>query len=562
MIRRPGFLRALLTLLGIPLLPRAASADDVPAELIVTGATIHSVDDAFVSPEAFAVRGGRFVYVGSATAARRLQGPQTRVLDLTGKTVLPGLIDAHLHLTSVGLALHEVDLHRVSSVAELVRRTLAFAKNSPDAWILGEGWDQNLWAGKAFPEHRALSAAIPDRPVALDRVDGHALLVNAKAMELAGVTKATPDPAGGRILRDPDGEPTGVFVDDATELVYRVIPPPSHDQLRRAALAAAAQCHRWGVTAIGEAATSRADLAVFRELAAAGALDLRNYTRVTDGEGLIAETVASGPLDAAYEGRLWIRGIKLFVDGALGSRGAALLAPYSDDPGNTGLVRTTQAQIEEVAELALRGGFQLSVHAIGDRGNRIVLDAYQQALANVPAHDHRFRVEHAQVLEPADIPRFKELGLIPSMQTTHQISDMGWAENRLGEERLKGAYAWRSLLDTGVIIANGTDAPVEPVNTLRTFHAAVTRQNEQNLPPGGWHPNERMTREEALKSMTIWAAHANFQEDVIGLISPGKYADFVVMDRDWMTAAPESIVGTTIDATYFNGRKVYEATTG
>ncbi len=225
-------------------------------------------------------------------------------------------------------------------------------------------------------------------------------------------------------------------------------------------------------------------------------------------------------------------------------------------------MRTTQREIEEIAELALRGGFQLSVHAIGDRGNRIVLDAYQQALANVAAHDHRFRVEHAQVLEPADIPRFKELGLIPSMQTTHQISDMGWAENRLGEERLKGAYAWRSLLDTGVIIANGTDAPVEPVNTLRTFHAAVTRQNEQNLPPGGWYPNQRMTREEALKSMTIWAAHANFQEDAIGSISPGKYADFVVMDRDWMTAAPESIVGTTIAATYFNGRKVYETTTG
>ncbi|HEY2474544.1 MAG TPA: amidohydrolase, partial [Candidatus Cybelea sp.] len=474
-----------------------------------------------------------------------------------GKTVLPGLIDAHLHLTQLGLSLHELRLFGIGSFDELLRATVVFAKTSPDEWILGDGWDQNLWSGQSFPTHERLSAAIPNRPVALERVDGHALFVNAAAMQLAGVTKATPDPPGGRILHDADGNPTGVLIDNAARLVSRVIPPSSHAQLRRAALSGAAECHRWGVTAIGEARTTAADLEVYRELAAAQALHLRNYTRVEDDPQLISSVLTQGPVSAAYDGRLWVRGIKLFADGALGSRGAALLAPYDDDPGNTGLLRTTPSHIEEVAERALRGGFQMSVHAIGDRANRIVLDAYEAALRKVPVRGHRFRVEHAQILNPADIPRFKELELLASMQTTHQTSDMAWAKERLGTERLAGAYAWRSILQTGTILANGTDAPVEKVSTLRTFHAAITRQNEQNEPPGGWYPQQRMTRVEALESMTIWAAYANFQESVIGSISPGKYGDFVVMDRDWMAVPPEQIMGTTILATYFGGKEVY-----
>ncbi|HEY6487391.1 MAG TPA: amidohydrolase [Candidatus Cybelea sp.] len=400
---------------------------------------------------------------------------------------------------------------------------------------------------------------MPDRPVALERVDGHALFVNAAAMRLAGVTKATPDPPGGRIVRDPAGNPTGVFIDNAASLVPAVIPPPSQAQLRRAALSGAAECHRWGVTAIGEARTNAADLALYRELASTGALRLRNYTRVEDDPELISAVLSEGPVSGAYDGQLWVRGIKLFADGALGSRGAALLAPYDDDPGNVGLLRTTQAHIEEVSERALRGGFQMSVHAIGDRGNRVVLDAYESALRKVPAEGHRFRVEHAQVLGAADIPRFKELQLIASMQATHQTSDMAWARERLGAARLEGAYAWRSMLDTGTIVANGTDAPVERVNTLRTFHASITRQDEANQPPGGWYPQQRMTRSEALKSMTIWAAYANFQEEVIGSITAGKYADFVVMDRDWMAVPPEQIVRTAILATYFGGKVVYAA---
>lgn len=559
-VARPQFLRSLLALFGLPLLPRAARAAGGPADLIVTGATIHTVDDASPVAQAFAVREGRFVFVGDAAGAMHLRGADTFVLDLPGKTVLPGLIDAHLHLTAVGLALHEVDLVGVRSIDELVRRTVAFAQTSPDAWIAGEGWDQNRWPQRVFPTHEALSAAIPDRPVALDRVDGHAVFVNAKAMEIAGITKATPDPFGGRIVRDSTGEPTGVFIDNAMDLIYRVVPPPTHDQLRRAALAAAAECHRWGVTGIGEARTSAADLAVYRELAASGDLALRNFTRLEDDADLIDRELRAGPSSEMYDGHLWVRGIKLFADGALGSRGAALLAPYSDDPRNMGLLRTTQAHIENVAERALRGGFQVSVHAIGDRGNRVVLDAYESALRRVPVSGHRFRIEHAQTLAQQDIPRFKQLELIASMQTTHQISDMGWAQSRLGPGRIKGAYAWRSILDTGTIIANGTDAPVEAVNTLRTFHAAIARQNERNEPPGGWYPAQRMTRDEALRSMTVWAAHANFQERVIGSIAPGKYADFVVMDRDWMSVAPEEIMGTTVVATYFGGKRVYDAT--
>lgn len=558
-MKRLHVLRSLLALLGLPLLPRAAAAADAPADLIVTGATIHTVDDALGSVQAFAVRNGRFAFVGDTASAMRLRGRDTRVLDLAGKTVLPGLIDAHLHLTSIGLALQEVDLDGVPSFDDLIRRTVAFAKTSPDPWILGDGWDQNRWSQRVFPTHSALTAAIQNRPVALDRVDGHAVFVNAKAMELAGITKATPDPFGGRIVRDANGEPTGVFIDNAMQLIYRAVPAPTHDRLRRAALAAAAECHRWGVTGIGEARTSAADLAVYHELAASGELALRNYTRLEDDAALIDRELSTGPRSALHDGRLWIRGIKLFADGALGSRGAALLAPYSDDPGNTGLIRTPQAHVETIAERALRSGFQVSVHAIGDRGNRMVLDAYEKALRRVPAAGHRFRIEHVQVLAAQDVPRLKQLELIASMQTTHQISDMGWAEGRLGPKRIKGAYAWRSILDTGTIIANGTDAPVEPVNTLRTFHAAIARQNERNQPPGGWYPDQRMTRDEALRSMTVWAAHANFQEPYIGSISPGKYADFVVMDRDWMTAPPESVMGTTVVATYFNGKPVYDA---
>jgi hypothetical protein len=559
-MRRSSFLGTLAALAGTPAIARAAG-DGNGADLIVTGANVHTVDDAFASPQAFAIRGGRFVYVGSLDGAMALRGSQTQLLDLRGKTVLPGLIDAHLHLTGVGLDLAQVDLFKLHSYDDVVARTLAFARTTPDAWVLGDGWDQNLWPGKSFPTHQALSAAIPDRPVALSRVDGHAVLANAKAMEIAGVSKTTADPAGGRIVRDANGDPTGVFVDAAQDLIYAKVPEPTHTQLVRATRGAIAECNRWGLTTVAEPGTEDVHLAAHTELLAAGTYTIRNYAMLRDDTALIEKHLASGIVDGAYDGRLWVRAIKMFADGALGSRGAALLTPYSDDPANSGLVVTPGAHMQTVTEKALRGGFQVCVHAIGDRGNRTVLDAYEAALRAVPTADPRLRIEHAQVLSPSDIPRFAKLGIIPSMQTTHQISDMGWAQARLGPERVLGAYAWRALLDTGVIVANGTDAPVESVSTLRTFHAAITRQNESNQPAGGWFPDQRMTRDEALKSMTIWAAHANFQERLLGSITPGKYADFVVMDRDWMTAPAEEIMATRIEGTYLSGKRVYDPAT-
>jgi predicted amidohydrolase YtcJ len=559
-MRRRTFIASTAALAGSSAVPVFAASQK--ADLIVTAGTIHTVDQHFVNAKAFAIANGRFVYVGSLAGARAFAGPRTKTLDLGNATVLPGLIDAHLHLVSVGAALHEVDLFHVTSFEEIVRRTVAFAHNSSDMWVIGEGWDQNLWPGKAFPTHNALSAALPDRAVVLNRVDGHALLANAKAMQLAGVSASTADPSGGRILRDASGAPTGVFIDNAMGLIGQAIPPASDAQIERSTFLAIQEANRWGVTAIGDPGVSHQKAQAYDRVADAGKFSLRNHVMIADNPELIAAHLDHGIIDGAYDGRISVRAIKLFVDGALGSRGAALLEPYDDDPSNTGLMRTTQMHIEDVATLALRAGFQTCVHAIGDRGNRVVLDAYEAALRNVPSRGHRMRIEHAQVLSPQDIPRFARLGVLPSMQTTHQISDMGWAQARLGPQRVLGAYAWRSLLDTGVIIPNGTDAPVEAVNSLRTFHAAISRQNEANQPPGGWFPSQRMSRDEALKSMTMWAAYGNFQEHGIGSITPGKHADFVVMDRDWMTVEPDAIMETHVLATYFAGAPVYEASRG
>lgn len=557
-MRRSTVLAGLAAAAATPAMASASAKD--ATDLIVTAKTIHTIDPRTPRAQAFAVRGGRFVYVGSREGARALRGPRTKMLDLGDVTVLPGLIDSHLHFTQTGMALHEVELAHVASFEEVVRKTVAFAQSSRDPWIVGDGWDQNLWPGKAFPAHDALSAAIPDRPVVLYRVDGHALLANAKAMSLAGVTANTADPSGGRILRDDHGAPSGVFIDNAMGLITAKIPPPSHEQLVRASEAALKECHRWGLTSVGDPGVGQNVIAAYEELAHAGRYTVRNHVMLAGSDDpLVAHYLARGPRPFAGDGRLAIRAIKLYIDGALGSRGAALLAPYSDDPSNTGLLRTTQAHVQDVCERALRASFQLCTHAIGDRGNRVVLDAYEAALRTVPTRDHRLRIEHAQILAPDDIPRFAKLGVIPAMQTTHQISDMPWAEARVGPERIKGAYAWRSLLDTGVTIANGTDAPVEAVDTRRTFHAAIARENEANQPPGGWYPGQRMTRDEALKSMTLWAARACFLERDAGSITVGKYADFAVLDRDWMRAAPETIMATRVLATYSSGKAVYEA---
>jgi predicted amidohydrolase YtcJ len=555
----PAFPLIFLSITSPPVPAQAPAQTSAPADLLVTNARIYTVDDGRPIAEAMAIRGGRVQFVGSGRGALTLRGPQTRVYDAGGATVIPGLADAHVHLLGLGMALRTVDLTGSKSLDEVVERIAARARDLPaGTWITGRGWDQNDWPDTRLPSHDALSRTVPSHPVFVTRVDGHAAFANAAAMRLGGITAATRDPDGGRLERTPAGEPTGVFVDRAMGLISSRIPPATRDHVRDATLAAIREANRFGLTSVHDAGVEGSVLDVYEELARGGQYSIRNYVMIRPDDSTLARYFRRGPQSGLYDGRIWIRAIKISSDGALGSRGAALLDPYSDEPNHSGLILTSQARIKEVAGRALRAGFQLNVHAIGDRGNRVVLDAFESALREHPVADHRFRVEHAQVLHHDDIPRFAKLDVIPSMQSTHQTSDMYWVPARLGYSRSLGAYAWRSLLNTGVVIPNGTDFPVEAVDPLKTFHSAVSRQDENNWPVGGWFPEQRMTRDEALKSMTIWPAYAAFQEKDLGSLTPGKYADFVVLDRDIMRVAPDALLGTQILATYIAGRPVYQ----
>ena len=560
-MKRPTTYLALCALAPMSLTAQAA-------DLVLTNGRIYTVDNARPIVSALGVRDGRVIFIGSDAEAKALATPSTRVIDLHGSAVYPGFTDAHAHLLGLGTMLSNVNLAGSTSYEEVISRVQAWATASggkSSAWILGRGWDQNRWSVKDFPTHDALSRAFPNNPVVLRRIDGHALLANAKAMQLAHVSAATPDPSGGRIIRDASGAPAGVFVDNAQELITRAIPADTRAQTRAKILAAIAEANKWGLTGIHDPGEDAETIAIYEELAKAGNYSLRNYVMISDpGDANSAAALRNpyierGPQSALYDAHLWIRAIKLYADGALGSRGAALLAPYSDEPTNSGLLVSQPAHLEAWAETGLRRGFQINVHAIGDRGNRIVLDAFETALRKYPKADHRFRIEHAQVISQQDIPRFTQLGVIPSMQATHQTSDMRWAEARVGPERIRGAYAWRSLLNTGVVIPNGTDFPVEEVNPLLTFHAAVTRQDPTNSPAGGWYPEQKMTREEALQSMTIWPAYAGFQEKILGSLTPGKYADFVVLDRDIMRVPDTEILGAHVISTWVGGKAVYQA---
>jgi len=537
-----------------------AQAGTPSADLIVTNGRIYTSDESRPVVEAVAVVGGRVLFAGNASGAMALKGAATRVVDLGGRTMIPGMVDAHGHVAGLGDALHIVDLTGTTSYDEVVARVAERAKKTPKGqWVLGRGWDQNDWGDTRFPTHDKMTAAVPDNPVYIVRVDGHAGLANMKAMQAANVTAATQDPSGGHIERTADGSPAGVFVDNAQGLVRRAIPRQTRDDVKTSILDAVHEAQRWGLTGVHDAGAGPTELDVYEELAKSGQLKFRIYAMISDNAPTIDAWLKRGPLMDGYNGTLWVKSIKLYADGALGSRGAALLEPYRDDPKNIGLLVSAPAHIQDVAVKALKAGFQVNTHAIGDRGNRLVLDAYEAALKAVPTADHRFRVEHAQILSFDDIPRFAALGVIPSMQASHQTSDMYWAEARLGAGRLLGAYAWRSLLNTGVVVPNGSDFPVEQVNPLISFHSAVSRQDARDWPPGGWYPAERMTRDEALKAMTIWPAYAAFQEKVLGSLTPGKYADFVVLDQDIMRIPPELILRTKVLQTWVGGVMVYEA---
>jgi predicted amidohydrolase YtcJ len=538
----------------------AAQVRPDPADLIVTNARVYTVDDARPLVEAFAVKGGKVVFTGSKAEANVFKGASTKVVDAAGRTVIPGMVDAHGHFAGLAQTLRAVDLTGTKSLAEVVQRVAAKAKTLPKgSWVIGRGWDQNAWGDTRFPTHESLTAAVPDHPVLLTRVDGHANFANAMAMQLAGVTKATPDPSGGKIQRDASGNPTGVFIDNAQGIVGSKVPELTRDEMRSALKDAIGLMHSLGLVGVHDAGATRANIDLFEDMAQKGDLNLRLYVMIGDNAEALKHYFAMGPRSALYNNQVWVRAVKLYADGAMGSRGAALLEPYSDDPNNTGLLVSAPAHIQDVAEQGLANGFQINTHAIGDRGNRVVLDAYEKALAKVPAANHRFRVEHAQILHYDDIPRFAQLGVIPSMQASHQTSDMYWIGKRLGPTRLYGAYAWQSLLQTGVIVPNGSDFPVEQVNPLISFHSAISRQDARDYPAAGWFPEQKMSREDALRSMTIWPAYAGFQEPIMGSITPGKLADFVILDQDIMRVPSELVMKTRVVATYVGGRAVYEA---
>ncbi len=525
-----------------------------PAELVLVGGTIYTMDPLQPRAEAIAISGGRVDVVGSAVDVRRRIGEGTKVIDLAGRAVTPGLVDAHCHLHGLGVSLEAVSLRGVKSADEAAGKAAAAAAELPRGeWITGRGWDQNLWQPAEFPTDEVLDRVVPDHPVALRRIDGHALWANAEAMKRAGITAATQDPAGGKIIRDAKGQPTGVFIDNAMDLIEAQIPAPSMETRVRRIVRAADVAVAAGITGVHEMGIEDATVQAYRDLTAQGKLKLRVYAFL-DGGALDGLSTRAPDADRDGTAMFTLRGIKLFADGALGSRGALLLAPYTDDPANRGLALLTQAELTRGVELAAKAGWQLAVHAIGDAANRAVLDAIAAGAGGKT--DLRFRIEHAQVVAPEDMKRFAELGVIASMQPTHATSDMPWAEQRLGPERIKGAYAWRSLADAGARIAGGSDFPVEEVPPLLALYAATARQDAAGNPAGGWYPEQRLTLDEALRLFTVEAAWASFSEGRRGVLAPGYVADVTVFDRDLL--AGRSLLETHVDLTIVGGAIVYD----
>jgi len=524
-----------------------------PADLAVVNARIYTVDTRAPQAKALAVKNGRLAAVGDDVSAHI--GPKTKVIDAKGAAVIPGLIDSHVHLAGLGFQLETFDLRSVKSideVAEIVRKAAAARK--PGEWVLGRSWDQTNWGGK-FPTADPLTNAAPNHPVSLNRVDGHAIWVNRKALELAKITKATPDPSGGKIERDASGEPTGVLIDRAMGLVTRVIPAASAETLKRRLALAAQECARLGMTTVHDAGIDPQTLAAYRALLKENQLPVRIYAMI-GGEGRMwREFLDRGP---EINDRLTVRSIKLMADGAMGSRGAAFFQPYADDPGNSGLTMLKQEDIERVARDAVKKGFQVNTHAIGDRAVRITLDGYAKALEGVD-DNRRFRVEHAQVVSLPDFALFKKWNVIASIQSTHATSDMRWAEKRLGPDRVLGAYAPQRFLKAGVVVTNGSDFPVEDPNPMFGLYAAITRQDAAGFPEGGWYPDQKLTREQALYSWTYAGAFAAFEEKSKGSLTPGKLADFLILSDDIMQVEPKQILKTKIKKTVLGGEIVYSA---
>ena len=500
---------------------------------------------------------GKVLAVGDAAELHQKYANATLV-EGHGKTLLPGLIDAHGHVFDLGRSTMEIQLDDTRDLGEAQARIRLYAAaNAQRPWLVGGGWNQVIWKLGRFPLASELDAVVADKPVVLDRVDGHAKWLNTKALEAAGITRDTPNPPGGRIERDASGHPSGVLVDKAMLLVQKVIPRPSAAESRAIVTAALEHMSSVGLTGVGDAGINAAQAAGYRQLADEGLLTVRIYAMIRDtGDDFLALS-KQGPLIGYARDTLNIRAVKLYADGALGSRGAALLAPYSDMPTQHGLLFMSEPEMQAKIETALKAGYQVNIHAIGDAANHEVLDAFQGAYKDVGGRELRNRIEHAQVVTLADIPRFKQLGLIASMQPTHATSDKNMAEDRIGAERLKGAYAWRSFLDQGTRIAGGSDFPVESDNPFFGLHAAVTRTDHANQPPGGWHPEQAMTLVEAFRAFTLDAAYAEHQENTLGSLEPGKWADFILIDRDLFKIPAADIWKIKVEQTWLAGRRVH-----
>ena len=540
------------------------SGEPPPADLLLEGGVVYASPGTSARKASIVVGEGRILFVGDPAKARRL-AQSARVVDLTNRFVFPGWADAHLHLAGLGKSKEVADLRGAADAEEAAARIARAAEAlPPGAWVEAGGWDQNLWPGKQFPDARALDRVLGNRPAAARRVDGHAMWVNQAALKAAGIDAATRDPDGGRIVRRPDGSLSGVLVDNAMELVRKAMPPPSASDLERRLLAAAASCAALGLTEIQDASAYDPDgIAALDRLASRGALPIRVYATVSPEPEILSDFLAKGTRVGRDANYLTVRAVKAYADGALGSRGAALLADYSDEPGKRGLLVTPRERLADIARDARRAGWQVWIHAIGDRGNRVALDAFEAAARSVPDAPEgasRPRIEHAQVVAPEDFPRFARYGVIASIQPTHATSDMSWAEDRIGPERIAGAYAWRRLKAAGARLAGGSDAPVESENPLWGFYAAVTRRDGSGQPPGGWRPAEKLSRQEALALFTSDAAFAAFEEEWRGRIAPGYAADFTVFSRDPMTAEEDQIRTIPVAMTVVGGRIAYAPT--
>jgi predicted amidohydrolase YtcJ len=535
------------------------------ADLVFKNANVYTANDGNPRAEAIAIRGERIVLVGSNAAVEQLAGAKTRIVDLAGATVLPGLTDAHMHLSGVGAREMTLNLEGTATLdAFLARVRQRVEQARPGQWVTGRGWIETFWTPSVFPTRQNLDRIAPNSPVFLTRADGHASVANSAALRLAGITRNTPAPSGGAINKDVEGEPTGMLIDRAQGLVGRLVPAPSEEDLDQQIIQGVARELRLGWTQIQDAHGTWAEVDRIRRLYREGKLKIRIYKTITGPSADANRLLEQGPVLGEFGGRLTVRTIKVVMDGALGSRGAALLAPYSDDPGNVGLITTDTAALKPMLIAALRNGIQVETHSIGDRGNRLTLDFYERAMRAVPPDQRkiaepRWRDEHSQIVSPVDIPRFKSLGIIASMQPSHAISDLYFAPARLGPARLKGAYAWQSFLKLGVPVPGGSDAPLERGEPMIEFYAAVARRDLQGRSGPDWHPEERVTREQALRMFTYWPAYAAFEEAARGTIEAGKLADLTILDQDIMKVPEAQILKTRTLMTVVGGAIVYSA---